>query len=248
MAGPTTTTTPVVTVPHKIVIRSWPKMIFMLPTAVAALILGIATSAFDGYANAFGGIFMIIFGLNLMILTFDFPRGSSLMLIVSVIAALLALFLLNQTINLIPPITNFFKSRQISASPEFYYFFVLIYAILAIAMYIQTRFDYWELEANEIIHHTGILGDIERFPTAGVKFNKEIVDVFEYIILGAGRLVLVIPSAPRPFVLDNILQINKLADLADRIMEARSVRIESQVVTNQMQAGQQFQAKIDAEP
>jgi hypothetical protein len=185
-----------------------------------------------------------------MIITFEFPRGTSLTLTISIVAVVLLVLLINQQYNLIPFLSSLVP-KDIHCSAQFYYFVFLVYLALAVAMYVHTRFDFWELEANEIIHHSGILGDIERFPTAGVKFNKEITDVFEYMILGSGRLILIIPSAARPVVLDNILNINRTTELADRVMESRLVRVDQlahqqqQQQLNQQRAQQQQQDLIN---
>ena len=61
---------------------------------------------------------------------------------------------------------------------------------------------------NEILHHHGPLSDLERFPTMNLKFDKEIPDVLEYSMLGAGRLVLHVPNVDKALVLDNVLFIN----------------------------------------
>jgi hypothetical protein len=56
---------------------------------------------------------------------------------------------------------------------------------------------------NEILHHHGPLSDLERYPTMNLKFDKEIPDVLEWILLGAGRLVLHVPNVSKALVLDN---------------------------------------------
>ena len=80
-----------------------------------------------------------------------------------------------------------------------------------------TRFlDYWEILPNEILHHHGPLSDLERYPTMNLKFDKEIPDVLEYVLLGAGRLVLHIPNVSKAIVLDNVLFINRKEEALKR--------------------------------
>ncbi len=70
----------------------------------------------------------------------------------------------------------------------------------------MTRFlDYWEILPNEILHHHGPLSDLERYPTMNLKFDKEIPDVLEWLLLGSGRLVLHVPNVSKAIVLDNVL-------------------------------------------
>jgi hypothetical protein len=58
-----------------------------------------------------------------------------------------------------------------------------------------------------------------------LKFDKEIPDVLEYILLGAGRLVLHIPNVSKAMVLDNVLFINRKEEALKRVMSRLEVRI-----------------------
>ena len=65
-------------IPDKIILRAWPKMLFLWPSALAALASGIGTSL-SGEMNIrwefWGTLFLVVFALNLMIITFEFPRN-----------------------------------------------------------------------------------------------------------------------------------------------------------------------------
>jgi len=63
---------------------------------------------------------------------------------------------------------------------------------------------------NEIIYKKGILGDVERYGTSNVMFHKEIVDIFEYLILKSGRLTFTIPGRKTSIVLDTVPRINSI--------------------------------------
>ncbi|HEY1067863.1 MAG TPA: hypothetical protein VGE52_17200 [Pirellulales bacterium] len=259
--------------PKKLVIRirSWPKMIFLWPTVLCSLIVGLwltytstpvnvvkttpegavvasttgtavvasapAEKAPDSVVLAnpasatCGTIFLIILGINFTILTFDFPRTTSLTFLFSIVAVVLSAILINQRYEFVPAVVDWLERRDPSASPEFYFIFFGINLILFIGMAFSTRFDYWELSANELIHHTGLLGDIERYSTAGLKLNKEITDVFEYILAGSGTIVMSIPGTPRPVVLVNVLRIGYVERRADEILNAKFVRVESDAAT-----------------
>ena len=58
---------------------------------------------------------------------------------------------------------------------------------------------------NELLHHHGILSDLKRYPAPNLRVDKEINDVFEFMLLGAGRLILHPTTEKRAIVLDNIL-------------------------------------------
>jgi len=215
--------------PETFIFRSWPKMIFLWPTTVVCLAMGLATHFAPAHHETWGGIFMFVFGVNLLVLTFDFPRTTSLTFTMAVIAVVLGLVLINQYVEIIPGIAKFFSSLDIHASPDFYYTFFAILMILFIGMYVITRFDYWILSSNELVHHQGLLGDVERFSTAGLKLNSELSDVFEYLLWGAGRIVMTPSGTHRPIILDNVPNIKKVTRNADAILEYRTVRVEHQV-------------------
>ena len=83
------------------------------------------------------------------------------------------------------------------ANAGFYFMIALILAVIFVIIYVTRWLDYWEILPNEILHHHGPLSDLERFPTMNLKFDKEIPDVLEYLLLGAGRLVLHVPTSAR---------------------------------------------------
>lgn len=214
--------------PKMLTFRAWPKMIFLWPTAVVCLTMGLAMSFLPKQEVVWGSIFMAVFGVNLLVLTFEFPRATSLTTAFIVIAVVLGFILFNVTIyEVLPGLVRLLERLRIYASPHFYYTFFVIQLILFGGMYFVTRFDFWQLTSNELVHHKGMLGDVERFSTAGLKLNCELNDVFEYILAGAGRIVLTIPSIPRPIILENVLNIKAITRAADIILEARAVRIDT---------------------
>ncbi|XZE55434.1 hypothetical protein SH139x_001445 [Planctomycetaceae bacterium SH139] len=211
--------------PHVVVIRSWPKMIFLWPTALTSLIAGLLTWFAPDWSGTLGHIFVLIFTLNLAVLTFDFPRSTSLTIFIAVISLGLGVILLNQQFGIIAPVQSWFASLDIAASSGFYLAIFVAMLVLFTGMAIVTRFDYWELTNNELIHHTGLLGDVERYSTAGLKLNTELNDVFEYLLAGAGRIIMNIPGHPRPFVLDNVLRINKVLVVSKDLLSRRIVEV-----------------------
>jgi hypothetical protein len=71
----------------------------------------------------------------------------------------------------------------------------------------------------------GPLSDLERYPTTNLKFDKEIPDVFEFLFLGAGRLVLHVTEERKAIVLDNVLFINSKEIALKRLMSRMEVRV-----------------------
>lgn len=220
-------------IPQKFAIHPWPKMIFLYPTALMSGFMYFASLWSADWQHVWGGAFLVVFGVNLLVLTFDFPRATSLTFAIGLVAVVLLLLLINHNIEIIPPLKSFIANRNIYASSEFYGVFFLINVLLFLGMFATTRFDYWELTSNEIVHYHGILGDTERFSTSGLKLNKEIADIFEYVLCGAGRIILQIPNVPRPIVLENVPNINRVERMAYHMLEARVVRFETPSVEHQ---------------
>ena len=220
----------------------YPKIVFMYPTLLYALVVAICLSVIDQPRAELGSpattgaeaaaasdpapqltatikddtavfltlIFLGIFGLNLLVLAFDFPRSSSLTLVVTVVALFFALLLLSHwKPGLLGGITTWISSLQPMANATFFWIIFSIGMVIAIAVKVVVKFDYWEIRPNEILHHHGLWGNLKRYSAPHVRIDKEVNDVFEYMLLGAGRLILQPSGEQRAFVLDNILRITQ---------------------------------------
>ena len=95
------------------------------------------------------------------------------------------------------------------------------------AIFLKVRFDYWELSNNELLHHHGFLSDLKRYPAPNLRVDKEINDVFEYMLLGAGRLILHPSTEKRAIVLDNILHVSEKEKQLTRMLGSIKVQINS---------------------
>lgn len=210
---------------QRIVIREWPKMIFLWPTALLTFVAGMVAAFVPEWNNVAGATFLICLAFNMVVLTFDFPRSTSLTVFVGIVSIVLALILLNQSYGIIEPLQRWLGSLKLSASRDFYLTVFTIMFVLFIGMSISTRFDYWELTSNELIHHSGLLGDVERFSTAGLKLNTEVNDIFEYMLAGSGRIIMNIPGNDRPVVLDNVLNISYLLRATNEMLSRRVVEV-----------------------
>jgi hypothetical protein len=179
--------------------------------------------------NLLGILFLAVLGFNLLVMALDFPRfelvGVILLLLFAVFFVLwLGLFF---NLDLMKPIDRMFESIYAFANAGFYLLYFLMVAILLALIYVTRWLDYWEVLPNEILHHHGPLSDLERFPTMNLKFDKEIPDVLEYALLGAGRLVLRVPNVEKLLVLDNVLFINSKEIALKKLMSRLEVRVTS---------------------
>jgi hypothetical protein len=186
--------------------------------------------------NLLGVLFLTVLGFNLLIMALDFPRFELVGVVLLILFALFFVLWLGAyfELDLMRPIDALFSSIYAFANAGFYLMYFLIAGIIFLIVYITRWLDYWEVLPNEILHHHGPLSDLERFPTMNLKFDKEIPDVLEYALLGAGRLVLHVPNITKALVMDNVLFINHKEAALKTLMSRLEVR-----VTTDQEVGEQ---------
>ena len=215
--------------PERIFLVSYPKIVFLYPTFLAALAAGIymaAASPEGAWRHTVALIFLVIFSLNLIVLSFDFPRGTSLTLFffcVAVGIGLYTLFRLNP--ELLPAATRIVRSLQPAANATFYFLIAGVLGLIFIGVAIVVQFDYWEVRPNELLHHHGILSDLGRYSAPNLRIDKEITDVFEYLLARAGRLILHPSNERRAIVLENVFFINRKEEQITQMLSALHVKV-----------------------
>ncbi|RME03173.1 MAG: hypothetical protein D6805_07295 [Planctomycetota bacterium] len=159
-----------------------------------------------------GLLFLLLFALNVFVMAFDFSRMGSLTLVLfGALFVFVGLWLDKELgFNLFAAIRSMLKSINAYANASFYFFTAGILISVFIATYIRTRFDYWVVTHNELLHYHGILGNVERYPAPNLRVSKEINDVFEYLLMRSGRLVISPASEKEAIVLDTVPGINKI--------------------------------------
>ncbi len=185
---------------EKIVIRSYPKVISLLPTAILAIIFGIVeTLPFIGtnelIQRGLGLAFIIVFIFNIFILAFEFNEAKTFGLI-GIIILLALIYLLLSQMNIIAQgsVFNVISGTRVILSAHAYYLIGFGILFVMFLIWIHRRWDYWIIEPNQVTHKSGIFGKIERFPTQGMKYGVEISDIFEYMLFKSGKLTLYFPT------------------------------------------------------
>ena len=216
------------TQPHRerVFVRSYPKIIVQYPTALAALLCGVLIHFFPDWKGGLGALFIAVLLLNTVVAAFEFPRLTALTLFFLIACVVLAALLLNRYLNIIQPLKELMSRIHLEANPQFYLFIFGIYLLVFAIVWVTSRFDYWEITPNEILHHHGPLSDLERFPAPQLKLDKEITDIFEFLLLRAGRLILHPTSERRAIVLDNVLNVNQIETKIKHLLGALEVRID----------------------
>jgi hypothetical protein len=223
-------------IPERVLLVPYPKFVFLYPTLLVSLLSGISMSA-GGWAlqqDSTGAvvtalIFLAIAGANITLLAFDFPRATSLTLFFFLLAVGLAaalVFTLHP--EWLPAVFDIVKHLRPLANAAFYWTFSAILATIYVVVMVVVRFDYWEVRPNELLHHHGILSNLERHSAPNLRIDKEINDVFEYLLMRSGRLILMPSSERRAIVLDNVPFIDKKEEAITRMLGALQVQVRNE--------------------
>ena len=198
-----------------IMLVPYPKFVFLYPTLIVTIFAAIVLSigrywsvdpATETLPVVMTGLFLVVMMANMFVLVFDFPRATSLTLVFIVTSVLLGSWMLVLAKpDFLPSIEHLVSTVRPAANATFFTCLAIAMVLMYIAIFISVRFNYWELRKNELLHHHGFLSDLKRYPAPNLRVDKEINDVFEFMLLGAGRLILHPTTEKRAIVLDNIL-------------------------------------------
>ena len=215
----------VATEPRPVKIWSWPKIVFLYPTLLVSVVAAVGTAIWDGGGAFWGVLFLAVFFVNLLVMAFDFPRSTSLNLLLGALVVLLAAVLVNQRFVFVPFLRDLTQGIAQEANAQFYGLFAgslaLVYLIVLV---VDFRFDYWVVQPNELIHRRGFLGNVGRYPAPGLELQKEITDVFEFFLFGSGRLVIQ-PTKGPAIVLENVFRVNEKERQIRELLDAINVEI-----------------------
>ncbi len=229
--GPPPGAEPEAAPPKSIFLVSYPKIVFFYPTMIAAVLAGLymlLPQNNENHSDSFlvSALFMAVFSLNLVVFAFDFPRTTSLTLFFFLAAVVLgALLLFRFNSQILPFIHKMLNAYQPEANATFYFSIAGALAVVYLAVLINVQFDYWEVTPNELLHHHGVLSNLERYASPNLKIDMEINDVFEYFLLRSGRMILHPSSEPRAIVLENVVGINAKEATLMRMLGALQVQV-----------------------
>lgn len=218
-----------------ILLVPYPKFIFMYPTLIVAVVAAV-TMYMGGYYAVdpatqtlpvvMTGLFLVVMMANMFVIIFDFPRATSLTLVFIVATAMMGLWMLTVIKpDFLPSVEHLFASVRPAANSTFFGCISAAMTLMYVAVFVSVRFDYWELRNNELLHHHGFLSDLKRYPAPNLRIDKEINDVFEFVLLGAGRLILHPSTEKRAIVLDNILFVGNKERELTRMLGSIKVQI-----------------------
>ena len=206
---------------ESVIIRPWPKVVFLYPTFVCATVFFLLSWTDLVAPRILGNTFMVVWLLNLLIFAFDFSRIWTIVMIIG--GAFL--IVLTLWLNLSEYIGKIAHEMTITCNSQFYAWFSGGMGLLLLIVFVNSRFHYYEVNAREILHHHGYLGDVTRWSTEGLEMNKEIYDLAEYVLLRSGRLIFNPMTSKKSIVVDNVNNVNRAEKAINDLLSHVAVRI-----------------------
>ena len=217
----------------RIILVSYPKIVFMYPTALAALVAALYTTfsanvlePTNTTASLVNTLFIGVFAINLVVIAFDFPRTTSLTLFFFCAALVLGgMLLFTLRPEWLPGIVSLLGQYHPAANATFYWSIVTIFGVIYGIVFGTVQFDYWEVRPNELLHHHGVLSNLERFSAPNLRIDKEVNDLFEYLLLQSGRLIMHPSNERRAIIIDNVPFISRKESEITRMLGALQVQV-----------------------
>lgn len=211
---------------QNVVIRPLPKIVLFWPLLVCALLCTLGMYLSPEFARGWGRIFSTVFFLNVFVMAFDFTAVAAMALIFFVaVVGLLAALVEYQWYDYLPHVASWLDRASPEANTWFYGLTAVgLIVVFAGIWLVTSRFNYWEVTHNEIVHHIGVRDEVRRYSTEHLRMQKEITDVFELALLGSGRLVFYAAGMQEAIVLENVRRINQVEASIQELLQA--IRVE----------------------
>ncbi len=202
---------------EKIIIRSYSKTIFLLPTLIVSILGWILQAICHTPILWLEILWIFMFFINMFVVCFDFSSGKFVILVL--IIALTSTIL-------------YFTAFPLIFNPKFFsgdfklilgftsHFFIIMTAIISFFMVIAMiipYFDYYIIERNELYHRKGIFTMAEKWTLTNLRFKKEIPDIFEFLMYRAGTITFY-PTKTDAIILPTVLGVAKKETQLDYIL------------------------------
>lgn len=203
----------------RVIVRPLPKVAFFYLTWIASLVCGMVASMQTEPSPGVGLAWMGVFFFNLLVISFDFNEERSLVVFFAAVAAAFAAFYF----GILGAFTGWLGSLQPLMNSTFYFMVFTGFSLVFLAVWVRTRYDYWEFRPNEVVHRQGVFPKMKRFSTEDMRWDKSVPDLLERLLLGTGTIVLTTPHENHPIVLDHVMRIGKLDDQIANILGVKAV-------------------------
>jgi len=208
---------------EKVILRSYSKVILFYPLLIISFVLFLIQIIMGADEQWLGAIWITVFFINLFIISFDTSSTKFFILLLVIIVSILVFTFIFNPIVIIGKIFSF--EVLIVMSYQFYLSCTVILIIVLLIAWIATRFNYWKIERNEVIHKQGIIVSVKRYPTKSLRIEKDIPDLFEFMLLGAGSIQLFFANQ-EVIHLSTIIKVNKKSKNIDYLLSDIQVEME----------------------
>lgn len=187
----------------------------MYPTLIMSIIGWIIQAITHTPFLVLEAVWVIIFFSNLFVVAFDFnPTQFIILMFVGIfLGAAIWFFVLM-------PLENWIMSKSISFgfTVHFYILMTAILFFMFIVAILKVMFNYYTVERNELYHRIGIFARSERYAISNVSFDKDIPDIFEFLLFGAGSITFYPEGGRRLIKLNTIVRINKKEEKLNKLL------------------------------
>lgn len=175
-----------------IFVASFPEIIYFWPTLLVSFSAALLQGALGVSDLSMGWLFVVVLGLNLLVLVQDFDQKQFVILLLALLVFGLGSWILQlYGIALLGTIAGWIFSFEPRVSTDGYILMGTILLALMVWGLITPLFSYWRLEQNEFVHYSQPIGKDMSIARIGCTVYKEIPDVFEAILsFGGGTLVI----------------------------------------------------------
>jgi hypothetical protein len=171
-------------------------------------------------------IFLFLFTFNLFVMAFDFPQSKFLAVVFFIFAVVLGLVVVGvKSPELMGSFGALISRINPVADKAFYWTMSGLLGFVFIVMYLSRLLDYWVIRPNEVIHYHGLPRHTRRFSAPHMRFEMEINDIFEHMLLKSGRLYIRPTGEKEEFVLENVINVRRKNERVNQILSALQVQL-----------------------
>ena len=171
-------------------------------------------------------VFLFLFTFNLFVMAFDFPQSKFLAVVFFIFAVVLGLVVVGvKSPELMGSFGALISRINPVADKAFYWTMSGLLGFVFIVMYLSRLLDYWVIRPNEVIHYHGLPRHTRRFSAPHMRFEMEINDIFEHMLLKSGRLYIRPTGEKEEFVLENVINVRRKNERVNQILSALQVQL-----------------------
>jgi hypothetical protein len=200
---------------HEAVVQG--RVVFFYLTWIASLVCALAST--EVQEPWIGLAWMSAFLFNLLVISFDFNEERSLILVLVTVVGVLALLYTGA----LGDVGSWMSSLRPVMNETFYWMMFVAFSVVFFFAWLNSRFDYWVIEPNEVVHRYGLMPKMKRFSTESLRWDKVVPDLLERILLGSGTIILTTPQETHPIVIEHVVRLGTIDDKIAAILGVKQV-------------------------